>query len=984
MAKKLLKTYSFAPGNAGVGYIKVPGKYTLEDLLLVTNVTDNQIIYNFGSTEFTGTSLVYTAAATPEFPNLLQEEAGYTTITLAANTVTQSSSDKIQIFVEDAQDGVKIRPWAFGTDAIERMRVANPQSLIDADFEYGLQPTKWAGYGTIRGYPSTYELPGIDLTLTAITTDYTSTSGSNSLITCTFDAAHGLSVGQVIAISGLNNAILGYSRAVGNFVINSVPSGTTLTYFAKGLVGTVNGQSLFTDFTLAKRGALYASSEINVKDASSSGANPSVITVNFNAPHGLIPGTQIYSNVGSGTNATLATGPFTITSVPTSNSLVYTARTGGAVSSPAGMNVYAFNASSITHRAWDGGVILSTKTPSYGAICVRQSKKYFRYQSGKGYFWSTGTIFKPNYDILSITSDGTTIGSTITITTDQIDHGLQPGAVIELRTVLTSGYNGTYVVDSIVSDYVFTVIATSSLGSTSATLDIDCRVYILNWRGGCVRAGLFDDQNGLFWEYDGSQLYAVRRSSVLQVTGTVTANLNSAQVVGTNTRFTQQLKAGDKVVIRGMTHFVTQVANNSHMYVTPDYRGINAGGIKASMVRELRIPQSEFNYDTIDGNGPSGYNIDVGKMQMMAIQFSWYGAGFIDYMVRGSDGNFITAHRIKNNNVNDESYMRSGNLPVRYSIENDHPVSYLTDSITNTQNTIPIAETKFFPNTGIVYIDNEIISYNGKSTMSGTGNLTGVVRNFTMSQYQSGTTYSLTAGAAAAHTSSNGVIMIQTTCSPTLSHWGSALILDGGFDEERGYLFNYQRINMPVSSVAQTAFVIRLAPSVENSQIGALGSKALLNRSQLLLEEVGVAIAGGSISPGVGNIIVEGILNPKNFSNANWSALNTESVGGQPSFAQASQGLANITFTTGGVSGPRSGVQYALPGEQVFAFSGQATTSGAVNDRLDISALKELTGAPLGGDYKYPDGPDVLAINIRTTQGTGNATVLLRWSEAQA
>jgi hypothetical protein len=349
-------------------------------------------------------------------------------------------------------------------------------------------------------------------------------------------------------------------------------------------------------------------------------------------------------------------------------------------------------------------------------------------------------------------------------------------------------------------------------------------------------------------------------------------------------------------------------------------------------------------------------------------------------MVRGADGNFIIAHRIKNNNVNDESYMRSGNLPVRYSIENDCPVSFLTTPMDATQNTIPIKETKFFPNTGIVYIDNEIVSYNGKSTYSGTGNLTNAVRNFTMSQYQAGSTYNLTAGANVAHAASNGVIMIQTTCSPTLNHWGSALILDGGYDSERGYIFNYQRINMPLSTTAQTAFVIRLAPSVENSQIGPLGSKTLLNRSQLLLEEVGVAISGGSSSPLVGNIIIEGILNPKNFSNATWTALNTESVGGQPSFAQVSQ---SVIWSTIG-AGPSSGVQYAVPGEQVFAFAGQATTSGAVNDRLDISKLKELTGAPLGGDFKYPDGSDILAINIRTTSGVENAALVLRWSEAQA
>ena len=32
-----------------------------------------------------------------------------------------------------------------------------------------------------------------------------------------------------------------------------------------------------------------------------------------------------------------------------------------------------------------------------------------------------------------------------------------------------------------------------------------------------VRAGMFDDQNGFFYEYDGQNLSAVRRSSTLQI-----------------------------------------------------------------------------------------------------------------------------------------------------------------------------------------------------------------------------------------------------------------------------------------------------------------------------------------------------------------------------------------------------------------------------------------------------------------------------------
>jgi len=193
--------------------------------------------------------------------------------------------------------------------------------------------------------------------------------------------------------------------------------------------------------------------------------------------------------------------------------------------------------------------------------------------------------------------------------------------------------------------------------------------------------------------------------------------------------------------------------------------------------------------------------------------------------------------------------------------------------------------------------------------------------------------------------------------------------MDGGFDQDRGYIFNYQRVGLSLTTTTQTAFLIRLAPSVDNSQVGALGARDLLNRSQLLLNAVGVAVSGGT-NPGA--CIVEGILNPRNFASATWLPLNTESVGGQPSFAQVA---TTITWSSG---------TFAVPGEQVFAFAAPTTASGSVNDRLDLEQLKELTGAPLGGDGMYPDGSDILAINVRLTTGTASGHVLLRWGEAQA
>lgn len=965
MGKKLETQYVFTPGAVNVGTIVIPGRVALEELMLITNTTRNVIIYNFADSANAGTTVAFTAGNTVDFPTLTQREDGFTTITLAYNTSSHSASDKLQILREEAYDGVTIRPWAFGTDAIERMRVSTPQSMIDADFEYGLQPTKWAGYGLMRGYPSVYEFPGVDLTASAVTTDFNTTSTTNSLITITTGAtAHGITAGQAINITGLSSAIAGFSRADGNFIVFDAPTLTTLRYFANGVVGTSNGQSLLTDFTILKRGNVYSGAALNTTTASGNGANPTVITVNFGSNHGLIPNCPIYCSMAGGTNPTNATGQFIVASVPSLTSITFVARA-GAVVSPGTPTIFALSNSSIIHRPFDGGVLINCKTPTFGAGTVRVSKKYFRYQSGKGLLWSTGTLFRPSYDIQTITASGTTAGSTVTVRIDDVDHGLQIGAVIAISGVLTSGYNGSYTVNGITDDYTFTFLATSTLGGTTGLMDISARVGVTSWHGACVRAGCFDDQNGMFWEWAGSVLSVVRREATQQLTGTISINANSNSVTGTSSRFTQQVRAGDKIVIRGMTHYVTQVSSDTAMTVTPDYRGAsNAAGVKASLVQETRIPQSQFNLDRIDGTGPSGFNFDPGKMQMMGLQYTWYGAGFIDFMVRGSDGDWVYTHRIKNNNINTEAHMRTGNLPVRYSIDNDGSpaTTYLTADPGAGGTTLNVNDTTYFPTAGVLYIDNELISYSGKTQTS----FTGCTRAATLTQFVSGASRSATAGVAATHSAGTGILLVSNTCSPTLSHWGSALICDGLFDEDRGYIFNYQRTAIAISTTTTTMFLIRLAPSVSNSAVGDLGAKDLLNRSQLLLNSVAVQTYSGASTPG--SVVVEGILNPKNFASATWSSLNLESQGGQPSLAQVA---TSVTYTSG---------SFAIPGEQVFAFSTTPNADGSLN----LTELKELTNSPFGGIGAYPNGPDILAINVRIVSGTATATTLLRWGEAQA
>lgn len=955
MSKKLISKYVFTPGAAGVGTIKVPGKVALERFILITNSTTNDVVFNFLEDGFGGT-VSYSSSDTSTFTNGLN---GVTTLTLETSTSSMSTSDKLNIMVDDVD--LKIRPYDFGTDAIERMRTADPQSLIDADFEYGLQPTKWLGLNLLRNYPSIYEIPGADLTISSISTD----GGNPSLITVNTVETHGLSAGNPITMQGVLRSITGYSRSEGAFTVFDVPGSQQLRYYAKGVVGT-NGQSLLADSIVIRKGGFFTASGLNVSSFTSNGGSPSVITVTTSSNHGLFPGTPISVVVSSGgSNHALASGSFFVEQVISATTFTYTARSGGAVAAGLTGTLYTRPDCFYIHRPFDGGVLVSPGGPAMGAHAIRASKKYFRYQSGKGLFFSTGTVFKPNYDVQSVTSTGTAAGSTITITTDGTDHGLQIGAQVELAGIVTSGYNGTYFVTGVDTDTSFQVLAATTLGSTTATLDIRPRVYVKTWHGTSVRIGPHDDQNGMFWEFDGSILNAVVRNSVLQIAGTVTATTDSNTLSGTNTRFLDQLKVGDEIVIRGMVHTVTSIASQTSLTMTPDFRGVSTvSGVRVCLVRETRVPSSQFNMDTLDGNGPSGFVIDLNRMQMMAIQYSWYGAGFIDYMVRGADGNFITAHRIKNNNVNDEAFMRSGNLPVRYSVINDGARTQLAQSINSTAtSSISLVDASRYPSNGAIYINNEIISYSGKANNT---TLTGLTRASSFSNYAGGNTRIYTAGSASAHAANDSIFLSTITCSPTLSHWGSALIMDGNFDQDRGYLFSTQRLNLTLSTTFQTAFMIRLSPSVSNGLVGDLGIKDLLNRAQILLQTIEVTAASAAA------LVVEGILNPANYptnpASVTWFSLAPTATTGQPSLTQVA---TSFSFSSG---------SFATPGETIFSFVAGGTDTKA----LDLSNLKELTSTPIGGRGTFPNGPDVLAINIRAITGTPASHLVLRWAEAQA
>ena len=943
MAKSQIRSYVFTPGAANTGTIKIPGKYDLNQLLIITNTTRNVILYNFADSSNANTAISFSRANSTDFPHALDSTDGITTITLQVSTVGHSANDTLQIFYE--KPWTDVRMPEVGTDAFERTRVSQPMSMLDADFEYGLQPTKWQAVALMRGYPSIYEIPGSDANVSAATTNAVT---GESLITVTTSSVHGYLVGQPITIKGFNSAITGFSRAEGSFIIFSVPNTTTFTYYAKAQVGTTNGDNLWSPIIQLRKGGFYTGSQVSAPQFTYNASTTPTITVTFPAAHGFLPGDTILVSVTSDQDDTqnhkFAGGPFFVEAVPTLTSFTYTARSATIFTGTIGGLIYARPDAYFLHRPLDGGVILSTGSPSYGSHAIRMSKKYIRYQSGKAINYNTGALFAPNYDIRSVTASGTTVGSVITIVTDDVDHSCQVGAGIELHGVFTSGYDGAYVVDSIVNERTLTVLATQTLGHTITDLAGPSYIVVKTWTGAIVRAGTFDDQNGPYWQYDGQTLAVGRRSSTFQVSGTIAVVPDSNILTGTNTRFIAQLAAGDRVVVRGMTHIVSQVNSDTQITITPDYRGVNsASGIKMARVVDYTVPQREWNVDRCDGTGgvhnPSGFNIDVGKMQMIGLQWTWYGAGFCDWMMRGPDGRYITVHRLRGNNLNREAYQRSGNSPVRYEVINEGAKSTLTEAMDASQTTIPVADLTYFPTAGTVYVDNELIRYTGKSASVNAGNLTGCVRASTFTHFVAGFSRTYSAGAATTHAKYEGVLQVAATATPNISHWGSAYIQDGGFDADRGYLFNYQATNLQVSTTKQTAFMIRLAPSVSNALIGDLGDRELINRAQLLLQALEITSDGYSgATPLVGGIVVEGVLNPQNYptnvSDVAWNGLQGSGAGGLPSFSQVASG--------GGIVWASGATQTILP----------AATAAFPQGTIDLAPVPGYSNTVLNG-YPY-------------------------------
>jgi hypothetical protein len=180
-------------------------------------------------------------------------------------------------------------------DPVSKIRVSTPENMIDTDFEYGLQSTKWETLELNNNIPSFY-VSDSDASIPNIAS-VASTSGSN-IITVTTVESHGLVQGTPIDVKGLSSR-----TAEGKFLIKTVPSVTTFTYEAASpQTSSGNLGSLYSSIT---PGQFYSGSQIPFKPdlgiVTDGGSPNSALTVTTEAAHGFKAGSSFYlvNSVGS-------------------------------------------------------------------------------------------------------------------------------------------------------------------------------------------------------------------------------------------------------------------------------------------------------------------------------------------------------------------------------------------------------------------------------------------------------------------------------------------------------------------------------------------------------------------------------------------------------------------------------------------------------------------------------------------------------------
>ena len=366
-------------------------------------------------------------------------------------TVVDANTNKSQPITGKVDSGA-VAPYFMPApgqqDPVGKMRISSPQALIDTDFEYGQQPTKWESIALQNNRQSCYYIPQQPLTVTSITG-----SGTTLTIAGTFNIA----ANSLIYVQNASDA------NANGWWFTAAGGTNTMTVVTTNSVGASNQYN--AALTYVYLGYFYSACgfAVGANAITNSGTTCTATTTN---PHGLSAGSLVYvTGTSASTNA--PNGAWVVATVPTANTFTFTvvnAPTGTITNSANSTTIYARPAGYVESRSFDGGVAFSAGATVPNSQLIRQTRRYFRYQSGKGIQFSTGTSLCPSLIVSGITSSGTT--ATVT---SRFAHNLAVGCTVVITGADQGAYNGTFTIATVPTPTTFTYTMSAAPGVSPAT-----------------------------------------------------------------------------------------------------------------------------------------------------------------------------------------------------------------------------------------------------------------------------------------------------------------------------------------------------------------------------------------------------------------------------------------------------------------------------------------------------------------------------------
>jgi hypothetical protein len=185
-------------------------------------------------------------------------------------------------------------------DAVEKYRVSNPQALIDTDFEYSLQGSKWEQVQLINNYPSVFIRAGEPLytgsQILFVSASHEPGVFPSSNVQRNKEVLVGLAsipdfplqVGNPISIKETASA----SQFDGQYTIAKIYSLSSFSYYARNrdpsLIGNVN-----TPYTTLYTGGFFNGSQLPLSSLAAI-PNSNDVRAVFRTPHGMFVGSPIY------------------------------------------------------------------------------------------------------------------------------------------------------------------------------------------------------------------------------------------------------------------------------------------------------------------------------------------------------------------------------------------------------------------------------------------------------------------------------------------------------------------------------------------------------------------------------------------------------------------------------------------------------------------------------------------------------------------